>query len=382
MRGTRKEQKMSRRNQLRNDFLEKKHYAQQEDALLEILLSYAIPRIDLQPLVRDLMSRYGNLSGILEADFNDLITISGIKEYTATLIKIVEYIKSSNILESNSVAFVNDSAYQKSLTTYTKSDDGVSRSQPKPSLISRKGSRTGMVSKALMKEAVELLPNLPDTSDIDVVREYIRNNLRFNAESSRQRYAAYILTYIFPDNIADHAIRLFASKYPDSQALRDVCFYRFCKTYPLTYEICDHLLLRNIGKGSIDRLHIKDFLTERFPNSKYVKDGIRGFREALTGAGIVQAENNTMRFKYRHIPLASFAFILHSEYPKPRMYDIENLERNPAIRSLLWNPEEILVALYELRNLGIIAKVSEIDTVRQFTTKYTLEEAVKHLVNK
>ncbi len=367
-----------RRKKIRDDFIVGEKSAYDDDVVLEILLSYAIPSIDLQSLAKDLISRYGSLAWVLEADFDELITIPGIKEYTATLLKTVDYIRKSSLLYAqDQVSLIKDPSHQQLLLTYGEDDS----EQGKKPIVPRKGSGTGMVSKALMKEAVELLPNLPDTSDIDVVREYIRNNLRFNAESSRQRYAAYILTYIFPDNIADRALRLFASKYPDSQALRDVCFYRFCKTYPLTYELCDHLLLRNIGKGSLDRLHIKDFLTERFPNSKHVKDGIRGFREALTGAGIVQAENNTMRFKYRHIPLASFAFILHSEYPKPGMYDIGNLERNPAIRSLLWNPEEILVALYELRNLGIIAKVSEIDTVRQFTTKYTLEEAVEHLVN-
>jgi len=35
--------------------------------------------------------------------------------------------------------------------------------------------------------------------------------------------------------------------------------------------------------------------------------------------------------------------------------------------------------LYELRNQGLITRVSEIDTVRQFTTKYTPESLIAHL---
>ena len=46
---------------------------------------------------------------------------------------------------------------------------------------------------------------------------------------------------------------------------------------------------------------------------------------------------------------------------------------------MLWNPEFILPELYELRNQGLISKVSDIDTVRQFTTKFTLDQLVERL---
>jgi DNA repair protein RadC len=46
---------------------------------------------------------------------------------------------------------------------------------------------------------------------------------------------------------------------------------------------------------------------------------------------------------------------------------------------MLWSPEQILPSMYELRNRGIIARVSEIDTVRQFSTKWSLDEVVERL---
>ena len=81
-------------------------------------------------------------------------------------------------------------------------------------------------------------------------------------------------------------------------------------------------------------------------------------------------------FAYREIPVASFAFVLHSEFPEPSIYDIRKLDENRMIRAMLWNPERLLHALYELRNRGLISKISEIDNIRQFTTKHTLTGVV------
>ena len=64
------------------------------------------------------------------------------------------------------------------------------------------------------------------------------------------------------------------------------------------------------------------------------------------------------------------------------MYDIAKVETNPAIRALLWNPERIVPALYDLRNMGILGKVSQIDAFRQFTTKGGLAETVQALVSR
>ena len=64
------------------------------------------------------------------------------------------------------------------------------------------------------------------------------------------------------------------------------------------------------------------------------------------------------------------------------MYDIGLIDRNEVFRSQLWHPDDILPALYELRNQGLISKVSEIDTMRQFTVKYSLEEVVKQMVTR
>jgi DNA repair protein RadC len=77
--------------------------------------------------------------------------------------------------------------------------------------------------------------------------------------------------------------------------------------------------------------------------------------------------------------LPSFAFVLHSEFPEPAMYDIALLESNRAIRSMLWEQDMLIPAMYELRNRGFLPKVSEIDTIRQFTMSMTLNDVVARL---
>jgi len=96
---------------------------------------------------------------------------------------------------------------------------------------------------------------------------------------------------------------------------------------------------------------------------------------------LIRAESDRKKisFGYRDPSIASLAFVIHSEFPQPGMYEISNAEQNPAIKTMLWNPDKLLPGLYELRNRGILAKISEIDRFKQFTTKFTLGEFVEYL---
>ena len=102
--------------------------------------------------------------------------------------------------------------------------------------------------------------------------------------------------------------------------------------------------------------------------------------DALTAGGIAKEEKATLTFHSREIPAASFAFVLHSEFPEPGMYTFEQVETNKAIRQMLWKAEQIVPTLYELRNMRLLSKVSEIDSFKQLTTKYDLANLVDQLV--
>ena len=55
---------------------------------LELLLYYAIPRRDTNPIAHALMERYGSLSAVLTAPVEDLQKVEGIGESAAILLKL------------------------------------------------------------------------------------------------------------------------------------------------------------------------------------------------------------------------------------------------------------------------------------------------------
>ncbi|MCX5843820.1 MAG: hypothetical protein NT022_08730, partial [Deltaproteobacteria bacterium] len=58
--------------------------------VLELLLSYAIPRKDVKPLAKGLLKKFGSLKGVMDASVRDLEGITGVSTHTAVLVKLVK----------------------------------------------------------------------------------------------------------------------------------------------------------------------------------------------------------------------------------------------------------------------------------------------------
>lgn len=56
---------------------------------LELLLFYAIPQKDTNPIAHKLLEKFGNIKNVLHASVRDLCTVEGIKESSATFLKLV-----------------------------------------------------------------------------------------------------------------------------------------------------------------------------------------------------------------------------------------------------------------------------------------------------
>lgn len=56
---------------------------------LELLLFYAVPRVDTKPLARRLLDRFGSLALILEATEEELMTVPGVGENIATYLTLI-----------------------------------------------------------------------------------------------------------------------------------------------------------------------------------------------------------------------------------------------------------------------------------------------------
>jgi DNA repair protein RadC len=58
--------------------------------VLELLLTFAIPRRDVKPYARALIKRFGDLRGVFDASLEDLQTVQGIGPSAATIIKFLK----------------------------------------------------------------------------------------------------------------------------------------------------------------------------------------------------------------------------------------------------------------------------------------------------
>ncbi|MGB9628048.1 MAG: RadC family protein [Thermodesulfobacteriota bacterium] len=67
--------------------------------LLELLLTYGIPRRDVKPIAKKLIKQFGSLSGVLDATPKELEEVSGVGPISATLIKMVKEICSAYLEE-------------------------------------------------------------------------------------------------------------------------------------------------------------------------------------------------------------------------------------------------------------------------------------------
>jgi len=77
------------RARLREQFLEHGLDTFADHQALELLLSFAIPRRDVNPIAHGLMNHFGSFSKVFEASPQDLLEVDGIGEHGVTLIRLV-----------------------------------------------------------------------------------------------------------------------------------------------------------------------------------------------------------------------------------------------------------------------------------------------------
>lgn len=60
-----------------------------EHEALELLLTYAIPQRDVNPLAHTLVKHFGSLAGVLDADESELMRVPGVGAHTASLLTLM-----------------------------------------------------------------------------------------------------------------------------------------------------------------------------------------------------------------------------------------------------------------------------------------------------
>jgi len=86
------------RSRLRQKFIKSGSEALHDYELLELLLTFSIPRQDVKPLAKALLMHFKGLPGVFDASAEELCSVPGIAENTAVLIRLMkelccEYLK-------------------------------------------------------------------------------------------------------------------------------------------------------------------------------------------------------------------------------------------------------------------------------------------------
>lgn len=77
------------RARLKQEFMTRGLDGWPEHKVLELLLCYAIPQGDVNPLAHRLVERFGDLAGILDAPMEALKEVPGMGEHSAVLMKLI-----------------------------------------------------------------------------------------------------------------------------------------------------------------------------------------------------------------------------------------------------------------------------------------------------
>ncbi len=77
------------RERVKNKFLKDGLDGFESHAILELLLYYGIPLKDTNPIGHALLQKFGSLSGVFDAPYEELIKVDGVGKSAATLIKLI-----------------------------------------------------------------------------------------------------------------------------------------------------------------------------------------------------------------------------------------------------------------------------------------------------
>ena len=77
------------RQRLKKRFLEEGLTSFQDHEVLELLLFYAIPQGDTNPIAHRLLEKFSTVSGVFGASVEELCTVKGIKEHSAVFLKTI-----------------------------------------------------------------------------------------------------------------------------------------------------------------------------------------------------------------------------------------------------------------------------------------------------
>ena len=100
------------RSRVKTEFLARGLEGWPDHRVLELLLFYAIPQGDVNPLAHRLVEHFGSLSGVLNAPYEELVKVKGVGANTATLIRLLPAIAARYLEQSGELGGEMNTSWQ------------------------------------------------------------------------------------------------------------------------------------------------------------------------------------------------------------------------------------------------------------------------------
>ena len=351
------------RERLRKRFLTFADQVSEID-LLELILMYSIPRRDVAPLAGKLLLYFGSIDAILSAPIEELASFPGVGESTTTLFKIIAAVKMKKSIIQQPTLFTSNEVSN-------QNGEPVSRAM-------RVFANDEIVNSLL------LLPKAPSFTTLEEYKNYLISNLPYNSEETRRRRANYIVDRFFSTGKFKSPLTLFLDHEPQESILKPIVFYHILKSEPIAIKVAEELVYPLLPIGRTNRDQVKDFVLKYLPEASdsSLKNMLRAIFYSYNLLGIGNVVGETLRFQLRPGEFESFLYVFTSEFKEPGIYTFDQLYQGPLHRWLLWDREWLRRQLYNLRDLGIISKISEIDSVKQFTVSLDQTTALQEYFSK
>lgn len=235
-------------------------------------------------------------------------------------------------------------------------------------------------AKDFADHALQHLPQAAKFRSVDEFRNYLTEKLRFNSLATRRRTANYIVSRFFPGEVFNNDLPPFAAATAGTPALGEALFYLTCRSEKIVSLVAKEVVFPSLAQGGVSRTRLREYIQAKFPHSKSADHIGQSIVRSYQFYGLGNATRTHLNVALREGSLASFAYVLHLEFPEPGMYSFERIFDGPMHKWLLWDSQWMVRQLYGLREAGLLSKISEIDRLRQFTTKFTLADAVQSIV--
>lgn len=349
--------------------------------LLELILTFAIPRLDVAPQARTLVARFGSPAGVLAASYRELLDIAGIGEQTALFLQAVGRFAAGSEAKAGPppgsdrgecALPLQAALFAAESVPAPDRDLAEAETEPAPAAI-------GTFANDETANALTFLPQAARFATLEDFRVYLAERLPYNSASTRRRRANYIVERFFRNDRLDTPLTYFASRCASPEDLKPAIFYHLLLAEALAARVADDLVWPALPVGRVSREDVRELVLRHLPDLSAASQAkvLQAIFNAYTVLGVGSGDGAVLRFQAHPGTLEGLLYVLTAAFAGPGMHTFEALEVSPLRRWLLWDRDWLRRQLANLADLGVVSKVSEIDSLRQFTLPFDQMTALR-----